>query len=98
LKPQKKILITGAPGTGKTSIITALEKEGFYCFHEIIRTLTAAAKKATNKERIASNPLAFVNDPVAFNQALLQGRKDQYIRRYFFCHPGKTFISEIMND
>lgn len=31
----KKIIITGPPGTGKSSIIKELKKRGFYCFEEI---------------------------------------------------------------
>ncbi|WP_298479863.1 ATP-binding protein [uncultured Maribacter sp.] len=75
----KKIVITGGPGTGKTSIINALEKQGFYCFHEIIRTMTLEAKKEVKKSSLASNPLAFVEDPNAFNEMLLNGRLEQYL-------------------
>ena len=30
----KKILITGGPSTGKTSLVSELKKHGFYCFDE----------------------------------------------------------------
>ena len=36
----KKILITGGPSTGKTSLVSELKKHGFYCFDEISRELT----------------------------------------------------------
>lgn len=75
----KKIVITGGPGTGKTSIIKALESEGFYCFHEIIRSLTLEAKKDIKDSSLASNPLAFVEDPNVFNTMLLNGRSEQYV-------------------
>ncbi len=75
----KKIVITGGPGTGKTSVIKALEKEGFYCFHEIIRTMTLEAKKETKESSLVSNPLAFVKDPNAFNNMLFNGRLEQFI-------------------
>ena len=35
----KRIIITGGPGFGKTSVITSLEKRGFHCFHEFSRSL-----------------------------------------------------------
>ncbi len=74
----KKIVITGGPGTGKTSVIRQLEAAGYFCFHEIIRTMTFAAKKVGQKDTMVSNPLAFVNDPLAFNRRLLEGRTRQY--------------------
>ncbi len=70
----KKIVITGAPGTGKTVVIDGLESNGYYCFHEIIRTMTAQAKATGSKKAQVTNPLAFVDDPLKFNQLLLQGR------------------------
>ena len=74
----KRIVITGGPGTGKTSIIKELEKLGYYCFHEIIRSMTFDAKKEGNSEEFVSNPLAFVDDPFLFNQKLLRGRISQF--------------------
>ncbi|NAS12950.1 AAA family ATPase [Poritiphilus flavus] len=73
MKP-KRIAITGGPGSGKTSIVNELETNGFYCFHEIIRTMTMQAKKQENEKEFSTNPLAFVSDPYQFNQKILQGR------------------------
>lgn len=70
----KKIIITGAPGTGKTAVINALENKGYHCFHEIIRSMTAEVKKSDVSKPQVSNPLAFVDDPFKFNQTLLEGR------------------------
>ena len=36
----KKIIITGGPGTGKTSLIEELKKNNFKCFDEISREIT----------------------------------------------------------
>jgi len=74
---QKRIVITGAPGTGKTAVINALEAMGFFCFHEIIRKMTAAAKNE-NKSPAISNPLVFVDDPFAFNTNLIKLRVKDY--------------------
>ena len=74
----KRIVITGGPGTGKTSIINALKKKNFHCFEEIIRTLTLAAKKEGDVSTHISNPIAFVSDPMLFNTKLLDGRIKQF--------------------
>lgn len=74
----KKIVITGGPGTGKTSIINQLKHLDFYCFDEIIRTLTLEAKQSHDPSEHKSNPIAFVNDPMDFNTRLLNGRLEQF--------------------
>ena len=76
--PPKRIVITGAPGTGKTVVIKELEKLGYHCYHEIIRDMTAEAKKVETGQKKASNPLVFVDDPMEFNKQLLFGRKRHY--------------------
>lgn len=74
----KKVVITGGPGTGKTSIVNALMNKGFTCFEEIIRDLTSAAKDEQLHGEYKSNPLAFVRDPYDFNTRLLEGRMAQF--------------------
>jgi len=69
-----KVVITGAPGTGKTSIVNGLEAQGLPCFHEIIRDMTSKAKKEGNPDGMVSNPLVFVHDALQFNKDLLNGR------------------------
>lgn len=73
-----RVVITGGPGTGKTSIINTLKKRGFYCFDEIIRSLTLEAKKEIDEDLHISNPIAFTNDPKDFNTKLLIGRVEQF--------------------
>ena len=59
-------------------MVEGLEKEGYHCFHEIIRSMTAAAKdNGTTKEQV-SNPLVFVDDPYEFNKQLLAGRINHF--------------------
>lgn len=74
----KKVVITGGPGTGKTSIINKLKTKNINCFDEIIRELTLEAKKEVDTSSQVSNPIAFVNDPMDFNTKLLQGRIKQF--------------------
>lgn len=76
---QQKIVITGAPGTGKTSIIKKLEEDHFFCYHEIIRDFTLEAKENSDTNTYISNPLAFVKDPFEFNTKILNGRIEQYL-------------------
>ncbi len=75
---KNKVVITGAPGTGKTSIVNGLEQKGFHCFHEIIRDMTSKAKKEGNSNEFVSNPLVFVEDAHQFNMDLLLGRTAHY--------------------
>lgn len=75
---KKKVVITGAPGTGKTSIVNGLERKGFHCFHEIIRDMTSKAKEEGQSEEFISNPLVFVDDALQFNKDLLHGRALHY--------------------
>jgi predicted ATPase len=74
------VVITGGPGTGKTSIINALKEREFHCFEEIIRSLTVKAKKDHEASQHVSNPIAFINDPWLFNTNLLNGRIAQFRR------------------
>lgn len=74
----KKIVITGGPGTGKSSIIHALEASGFFCFHEVIRNMTLIAKNEGDPARFVSNPLAFVSDPLPFNRRILEQRMQHF--------------------
>ena len=74
----KRVVITGGPGTGKTSLVNSLEEAGFICYHEIIRDLTSEAIDGNDPSQFATNPLAFVEDPFSFNEKILHGRLLQY--------------------
>ncbi|MDP1975323.1 MAG: AAA family ATPase [Alphaproteobacteria bacterium] len=45
----KRYIITGTPGCGKTSIISALEKQGYVIVHEAATDLIACAQKLGNE-------------------------------------------------
>lgn len=67
----RKIVITGGPGTGKTSVIEALENHGYHCFHEVSREIIREAKaKGINQ--------LFLEDPLLFSELLLEGRIRQF--------------------
>jgi len=67
----KKIVITGGPGTGKSSIINELEKRGYYCFEEISREVTLKAREDGIEQ-------LFLTKPLLFSELLLKGRQEQY--------------------
>nr|WP_299340040.1 ATP-binding protein [Allomuricauda sp.] len=88
---KKKVVVTGAPGTGKTSIIQGLEQKGFYCFHEIIRDMTSKAKTEGKTDTFVSNPLVFVEDAMQFNKDLLSGRTEHYLESLKLNEPMSFF-------
>jgi predicted ATPase len=67
----KRIVITGGPGTGKSSIINELIKRGYTCLEEISRQVTSEAKKEGIDQ-------LFLTNPILFSERLLLGRQQQY--------------------
>ncbi|AVR46460.1 ATPase [Christiangramia fulva] len=67
----KKIVITGGPGTGKSSIVKELERKGETCLHEISRQITLDARKDGIEQ-------LFLSRPLLFSQKLLEGRLKQF--------------------
>lgn len=67
----RKIVITGGPGTGKTSVIEALEEHGHFCFHEVSREIIKEAQKKGIEQ-------LFLTEPLLFSEMLLEGRIQQY--------------------
>ena len=72
MRKPKKIVFSGAPGSGKTSVICELEKRGFNVDHEVIRDHTASL--LSDKEGVFENPLEALDDPIPFNETLLNLR------------------------
>lgn len=66
-----KIVITGGPGTGKTSIIKNLKELGHLCLPEISRQVTLEARKNGIEQ-------LFLENPFLFSEKLLEGRKKQF--------------------
>lgn len=71
MKVKKKIVISGGPGSGKTTVINLLKQRGYCCFDEISRSIIQAGK-----DKGISN--AFKSDPLSFSQQIWQGRQKQY--------------------
>jgi predicted ATPase len=67
----KKIVITGGPGTGKTSLINHLDSKGYNCMHEISRDVILKAQEEGIDQ-------LFLEDPILFSKKLLEGRLVQF--------------------
>lgn len=65
------VVITGGPGTGKTTIIDTLIEQGYACFSEISRQITLEARQQGIEQ-------LFLEKPLLFSELLLEGRKKQY--------------------
>ncbi|MBA3985170.1 MAG: ATP-binding protein [Flavobacteriales bacterium] len=68
----KRIVITGGPGTGKSSIIHKLESYGYTCLQEISREITLKARKDGIEQ-------LFLEKPLLFSEQLLKARVIQYL-------------------
>ncbi len=66
-----KIVITGGPGTGKTSLINELKKRGYTCLDEVSREVILEARKEGIDQ-------LFLTKPLLFSERLLEGRKNQF--------------------
>lgn len=71
MQAHRKIVITGGPGTGKTSVIDHLKSQGHFCLAEISREVILAARQQGVEQ-------LFLTDPLLFSQKLLEGRIAQY--------------------
>ena len=67
----KRIVITGGPGTGKSSIIDELKERGHICFEEISRQVTLEARQKGIEQ-------LFLTEPLLFSELLLKGRLKQF--------------------
>jgi predicted ATPase len=67
----KRIVITGGPGTGKTSIINELLDRGYTCLEEISRQVTLEARQNGIEQ-------LFLTEPLLFSELLIKGRRNQF--------------------
>ena len=68
----RKIVITGGPGTGKSSIIKELISRNHTCFEEVSRQVTLDARKDGIDQ-------LFLTKPLLFSELLLKARTQQFI-------------------
>lgn len=67
----KKIVITGGPGSGKTSIINELINRAYHCLPEISRQVILEARERGIEQ-------LFLTHPLLFSEKLLAGRTKQF--------------------
>jgi len=68
----KRIVITGGPGSGKTTVIEELNRRGIATMPEISREIIREAK-AQGIDQL------FLEDPLLFSRKLIEGRVKQFI-------------------
>ena len=66
----KRIVITGAPGSGKTSLIKSLKLDGYTCIDEFSRKILKQGKKNGIQN-------FFIEKPKVFSLKILKERKLQ---------------------
>lgn len=95
-KTPKRIAVIGGPGSGKSTLIHALEEAGYPCMHEISRHVILEAQKEGIEQ-------LFLTDPILFSQKLLEGRLEQfqeaerYETTYLFYDRGLPDVSIYMD-
>ncbi len=68
----QKIVITGGPGSGKTTLINELIRRKYTCIPEISRKITLQARENGIE-------YLFLEDPLLFSKLLLEAREKQYL-------------------
>ena len=68
----KRVILTGGPGTGKTTITSMLEKRGYTCLPEVSREIILDAQKTRGIDQL------FLTHPDEFNDKLFKGRIQQF--------------------
>jgi predicted ATPase len=67
----QKVVISGGPGTGKSTVISTLQELEYVCMPELSRIVTLQAQKRGIDQ-------LFLEDPLVFSELLLNGRINQY--------------------
>lgn len=67
----QKIVLTGAPGTGKTTVLNLLRSKGHFCMEEVSREIIKEAEKMGSKK-------LFLSQPILFSKIILGKRIIQY--------------------
>ena len=72
-RKNKKIVFAGGPGTGKSTLIAALQQDNYEVMSEVSREIIQEARQKGIEH-------LFISDPLAFSNKLLEKRKNQFIK------------------
>ena len=86
-----KIVISGGPGGGKTTIINSLKNLGYFCYDEISRDLIKKGKKNDDQN-------LFIENPLKFSKILWKKREDQYKNSLIQKKYDKVFFDRSLLD
>ena len=86
-----KIVISGGPGGGKTTIINSLKNLGFFCYDEISRELLEQLKGNGEQNILMKNPIDFSN-------ILWKKREEQYKNSIIQENYEKVFFDRSLLD
>jgi len=86
-----KIVISGGPGGGKTTIINSLKNLGYFCYDEISRDLIEKSKKNSDKN-------LFIENPLRFSKILWEKREEQYKNSIIQKKYNKVFFDRSLLD
>jgi predicted ATPase len=86
----KRIVITGGPGSGKTTLIQHIASQRIPCMPEISREITLKAQQQGVDQ-------LFLEDPIIFSKKLLEGRLAQFMEG-FASPPPYLFFDRGMPD
>ena len=86
-----KIVISGGPGSGKTTIINSLKNLGYFCYDEISRDLIEIYKEKYNQNIFNKNPSKFSN-------RLWKIREEQYKNSIIQRKYDKVFFDRSLLD
>ena len=86
-----KIVISGGPGGGKTTIINSLKNMGYFCYDEISRDLIEKFKKNDTQN-------IFIESPVKFSYILWKTREKQYKNSIIQKKYDKVFFDRSLLD
>ena len=86
-----KIVISGGPGGGKTTIINSLKNLGYFCYDEISRDLIEKSKKNGCQN-------LFIENPLKFSKILWKKREQQYKNSIIQKKYDKVFFDRSLVD
>jgi len=86
-----KIVISGGPGGGKTTIINSLKNLGYFCYDEISRDLIEKSKKNGCQN-------LFIENPLRFSKILWEKREEQYKNSIIQKKYDKVFFDRSLLD